>query len=456
MATAQPVISLPQDRGAGVPTAMPLQRLGQRALAALVVAATVVLPLVFVPSLDDGYALPKVSVLRVVGLVGATLFFAYVAWRGTLTRNADPRTDVPLACFAALLVAASLASVDPLQSFSGEIYQYQGLITVLVYIGSFVIARLSLGSPKGFRTVLAATVATGALVSVYGVAQALGVDPFLAGPDDEGRIISSVGQANNLAAYLDLVVIAAAGLWPMAGRRSRLALGAIVIVALPALALTFSRGGYLGLVVALAVLLFPHRHRLLRRQVALIAMGVAASVLAVALALPAGRAIVTRVAERVVTSDPGAGSIRMHLDSWRVGAAVALDNPWLGTGPETFPLVFQQYLEVLPPDRAQFLGRFRLESPHNELIGVAAEVGLPALAAYATFLVACALVCVRRARAGVGASRSISLVVLAVLATHVVTNFFMTPEVSTSELFWVLMGAGLGAMGTTAAIEDMA
>ena len=41
--------------------------------------------------------------------------------------------------------------------------------------------------------------------------------------------------------------------------------------------------------------------------------------------------------------------------------------------------------------------------------------------------------------------RDVALVVLSVLVTHVVTTFFMTPEVSTSEIFWIAMGAGLAA-----------
>jgi O-antigen ligase len=425
-----------------------LGRLVESAMAALVLAAVVLLPLVFVPTLDDGYALPKVSVLRVVGLVGATLFLGYVVGRGSLTRNAVPRIDLPLACFVVLLLAASVASVDPIQSFAGEPYQYQGLVTVLLYIGSFYVARLSLGSPQRFQWILTATICTGAVVSAYGIAQGLGFDPFLSGPPDDGRVISSVGQANNLAAYLDLVVIAALGLWPTAGRRSRLGLGALLVVAVLALGLTLSRGGYLGLAAAIGVLLVPRYHAPPRRWVGAMWLGLAAGTLAITLALPTGRAIAERVADRIVaTIDLGEGSTRMHLDMWRVGAQVALDHPLLGTGPETFPLVFRPYLDqVLPPDRAQLLGRFRLESPHNELIGVAAEMGLPALTAYLVFLVACAAACVRRASTANGASRSIALVVLATLAMHVVTNFFMTPEVTTSGLFWMTMGAGLAAM----------
>lgn len=435
------------NEGVATPEKLRFRGLLVHVMATVVLAAVVILPLVFVPSLDDGYALPKVLVLRAIGLVGAILFLGYVVVWGALTVRADRGIDLPLACFAGLLVAASLASVDRVQSFAGEAYQYQGLVTVLLYIGSFYLARLSLGSSSGFRAILTAIVCTGAVVSAYGIAQAIGFDPFWSGPPDN-RVISSVGQPNDLAAYLDLVVIATVGLRPKAGNRVRLALDAVLAATLVALALTFSRGGYLALVAAVCVLAIPRLRVPQKRWVAIGVTG-AALVLATTLAVPTVRAFAERVADRALaTGDLREGSIRFHLDQWRLGIQVAVDHPLLGTGPETFPLVFRPYLDqVLPPDRAQLLGRFRLESPHNELIGVAAEMGLPALMAYTAFLVSCAAICVRRARASDGETGWMALVVLAVLVTHVVTTFFMTPEVSTSEIFWIAMGAGLAATG---------
>jgi O-antigen ligase len=442
------VTELGRSQADGTHDALPIRTLAARALATLMLAAVVVLPLLFDPSLDDGYALPKVSFLRVLGLVAATLFLAYVVGRGPLARGADPSIDLPLACFVGLLLAATVASIDPVQSFTGEPYQYQGLVTVLLYVGSFYVARLSLGDSPGFRMILIATFCTGAVVSVYGIAQTLGFDPFWSGPPED-RLISSVGQANDVAAYLDLVVIAGLGLWRAAGRASRIGLGAVVVVSLMALALTFSRGGYIGLAVALAVLLVPHLHAPPRRWVVAMMLTLAAGALAVALALPSARAMAERIVDRAVaTTDLGEGSIRFHLDQWRVGTQIALDHPLLGTGPETFPLVFRPYVDqVLPPDRAEILGRFRLESPHNEFIGIAAEMGLPALVAYVVFLMACARACIRQVRAAAGTSNSIALVVLATLASHIATNFFKTPDVTTSEISWITIGAGLAAMG---------
>ncbi len=417
-------------------------------MAGIVLTALIVLPLVSDPYLDDGYAGLKVSALRVIGLLGAVAFLGYTVGGGSLARGATPRIDLPLAVFAGLLVAASIASVDPGQSLVGEPYQYQGLMTVLLYIGSFYVARLSLGDPGGFRKVLIATVATGAVVSTYGIAQWFGFDPFWSGPPDE-RIISSVGQPNDLAGYLILVVIAAFGLWPAAGRPLRMGLTAVVVLAMVAVALTFSRGGYIGLAVGLGILLLPRLHAPAKRSVGAIAVAIVGGMLVVALAIPLVRTTAESVVDRAVaTFDLGESSARFHLDQWRVGSQIALEHPLLGTGPETFPLVFRPYLDqVLPADRAELLGRFRLESPHNQLIGIAAELGLPALTAFVIFLAACVRACARRARVGDGTSRSIALVVLAALASNFMVYFFKTPDVTTSEVLWITIGAGLSAMG---------
>jgi O-antigen ligase len=418
----------------------------RRALAALILGAVIILPLVFVPGIDDEYALPKAVALRLLAIVGVTLFLGYVASGGSLTRNADIRLDAPLACFVGLLVAASVLSVDPGQSLAGEPYQFQGLITGLVYIGAFFAARLSLGTPSGVWSILLAITGTGAVVAIYAIAQQLGFDPFWSGPPDP-RAISSVGQANDLAAYLDLVVVATLGLWTGSGRNERVVLAAILVVTIVALGLTFSRGGYLALGAVVLIWILPGVRSAATRRRSAIVLLAAGAMLALVIVTPATRGTIERVVDRAMaTTDLGEGSIRMHLDLWRVGTQVALEHPVLGTGPETFPIVFRPYLDVLPADRAQNLAKFRAESPHNELIGLAAEVGVPAVVVYVVFLVMCAFIVVRGSRDAPNRVRkSIAFVVLAALATHVITTFFMTPEISTSALFWVTIGAGLAA-----------
>ena len=416
-----------------------------RLTASLLIAVTAALPLAFVPDIDDGYALPKALVLRGAAIAISLAFASYLAVGGRFTLRLDRWIDGAGAAFLVLTLLSTVASVDTTQSVLGEPYQYQGVVTVSLYVGAFYLARVILGTPDRFRSLVLTHVAVGALVAGYAIAQTLGVDPFWSGrPED--RAISSVGQANDLAAYLDLVIVAAVASWPRSATRVRAATAFSIVLSSVALALTLSRGGFLALGVAVVVILafaapMPRSMTApLRRSVGLIGLAIVASVL---ISAPTIRSVTERI---VSTGDLTEGSVRMHLESWRVGLAVAADRPLLGSGPETFPLVFADYLDgALPPDRAAHLRRFRLESPHNEWIGIASESGIPALIAYIAFMSGLAVRLGRRARSGVAAHGSVAVAALAALAVHVVTNAFKTPDTTTSMLFWVTVGSGLAA-----------
>lgn len=57
---------------------------------------------------------------------------------------------------------------------------------------------------------------------------------------------------------------------------------------------------------------------------------------------------------------------------WRLGIQFALDKPIFGHGPDNLRALYESYREVIP------------DRPHNELIQIAAMLGLPALALYIT------------------------------------------------------------------------
>ena len=61
---------------------------------------------------------------------------------------------------------------------------------------------------------------------------------------------------------------------------------------------------------------------------------------------------------------------------------IAIEHPLLGTGPDSYVLVFPKYRDrVLPGDRAAVLP-VPPESPHNVYIAIASGMGIPALAAF--------------------------------------------------------------------------
>ena len=429
-----------------------------RALAAIILASCLVVPLLFTIALQDTFALPKVTALQIIVVVSLLLLAVRLAAGGIRRTFLVGPLDIAVLAFVLLNIAAFAFSIDPRQSLNGEYLQYQGLLAILLYVGFFYLARTTLRDERRVRLLFASIAAGGAVVAAYALVQKAGLDPIWSYAP-EGRVFSTIGQPNALAAYLVLAVPVSAALLP---RTQSLVRGVVLLtigMMVAALAFTLSRGGYAGFVVAALIVAVPLIRSLrLRPRSLLYALipCLAAAVVAVSLVQPV-RDTATQIWSRAVSStDSEDSSVRMHLDMWVVGAHIAADNPVLGTGQETYPELFPRYRDrVLEPSRAAAFMPFRLESPHNVYIAIAAGSGFPALAAYIAVLAGFSLFVVRALRRARSGWRRIALVaILAAVAGHLVTDTFMTAEVTSSWLFWILMGAGLGIAGASQGERD--
>lgn len=416
-------------------------------------ASCVVVPCLFTTRLEAVFVVPKLVALWAVLALSLAVVAAGVLFSGRLPRGARlfVPVDVLVASFVVLNVAAWAFSTDRRQSLYGERLQYQGLLTVLLYVGFFYVARLSLTDARRMR-LLALAIAVGAtLVSGYALVQKAGLDPIWEGFLPDGRVFSSIGQANALAAYLvPAIPLSASLVFGTKAVWQGLVLTAVAAM-IAALSLTLSRGGYLACPLMLVVLAVGWRQEL-RARMRHVSYGLALALVAaatiVAVAQPA-RATVAESWRRIVASTDFSThfSARFHLDAWHVAARIAADHPVLGTGQETFPDIFPEYSHaVLPPDRASALDAFRVESPHNVYLGIAAGAGFPALAAYIGIIAAFVVAVWRAARAGPPELTIPLVAVLAAASGHLVTDAFMTADVTSTWLFWVLMGAGLALM----------
>lgn len=415
----------------------------------VLLAGCVLVPCVFATRVDEVFVIPKLTALWVllcaclgVVAVGAA-FESRSAWPSVRPGPADAAA----AAFAGLNVIAWALSTDRAQSLLGETYQRQGLLTLLMYVAFFAVARFAVTDARGLRWLAAATAAGATLVAAYGLVQRASLDPVWEGYLPAGRVFSSIGEPNALAAYLVLAIPVTASL--LAGRPAvRAAAGVALALMVPALLLTFSRSGYLGLLVSLPVLaLGVLGPPVPWRRVAAAAAVVLAAVAVTVAAVPPARGVVSDAWTRAASSGDvdGDPSIRFRLDAWEVALHVAADNPLHGTGQETFPDVFPEYgHRVLPPERAAVLDRFRVESPHDVYLATAAGAGVPALLAYLAVVAAVATGLARAATATT--DRRLRLLIagiLAGMAGHLVTDAFMSADLTTTWLFWVLMGAGL-------------
>ncbi len=402
-------------------------------------------PCLFTTRLRDVFVVPKLAALWVLLIAGLVLVAVSPLVRLPTGRPLRwcPAVDIAGISFVVLTVLATAFSTDRHQSLFGERLQYQGLLTVLLYGGLFLLARHVIVDARRLTLLLSGITAGAAVVAGYAVLQKAGLDPLWKGFLPDGRVFSTFGQPNALAAYLVIALAPACHL----ARVTRGAARAVVLVAaagiVGALLLTLSRGGFVGLVALMVVPLGV----LLRRRLASAVAGAVVVASACALLVPA-----VRSAFSSRRGSQGRLSAENHLDQWRVAGRIALDHPLLGTGPETFPDVFPRYSHaVLSPERAAYFDSFRVESAHNVYLTMAANIGLPALLAYFV-LVGAVLVLVIR-RAGLETDKGLRLGLLALAAGvlgHLATDGFMSAEVTSSWLFWTLLGAAIGtATGPT-------
>lgn len=306
-----------------------------------------------------------------ISLTEIFLFLAVVLWAVRLLvekRNfSAPTFFIPLLAYAALSLVSSAFSVNSAVSF----YDCRELVLYLI----IPVAYASFGSLRDVRRANYAVFASAAVSILYAFHHAL----FKAAPGE--RIMGFMGHYMTQAGLLAMFVSLALAMAIFGKGKARHLWGAGALAAGAALEMTLTRSAWIGLAVAACVLVFIWRPKLV--------LLVPVLVVIVFFASPA------TVKRRVLSIFTLQGfSNRTRVEYLRAGAGIIRDYPLLGTGPDTVDMVFQNPKYGLS-DEAR-----RNVHLHNTIIQIAAERGLPALAAWLTFVVwiAASLVKVVRAR----------------------------------------------------------
>jgi O-antigen ligase len=287
------------------------------------------------------------SLFGIAFLIWLYLAFKERRWSDT------PAFFLPLLVYGALTLVSSAVSFYPRASFwdSRQLW----LWFIVPVVARFV---------RGERTSVALNVviAFGAIGATIGV-----VEYAMLGYDDLGhRPKSTLSHYMTYSGLLMLVTCAATSrlifyprerLWP-----------AITIPALlVALVVTQARNAWIGMIAALTMLLAARRP--------ILVVVVPALILLFLIGAPGnlrqrGYSIV----------DPRDESNRDRIQMLQMGQHMIADHPWFGVGPEVVQRLYAQYLLPNP---------VHTYNPHlhNVPVQIAAERGLPALAAWIWFIV---------------------------------------------------------------------
>ena len=309
----------------------------------------------------------------------------------------------------------------------------KGLLKLLSYLGVYaLLCRLLISNPRWWNRLLAALLTGGLLSSVLALRQLYASTEELARWADPGsmstgtiRIYGPLGNPNLLAGYLlPLVPLAVIALMRWQGLGQKMFAGLTGVLSAAAVVFTYSRGGWLGLLATLAVLVLllllrstTHWPPLWRRLVPLgvLLMGGVLVVLAATQLEPIRTRVVSLVAGR------GDSSNNFRINVWLAALEMVQDRPWIGIGPgnNAFNSIYPLYQQP----------KFNALSAYSVPLELLVEMGIPGL-------LACCGLLISSVRAGLrfdGESGLIaigSLAAMSGLLTQGITDtIFFRPEV---------------------------
>ncbi|MBN3032687.1 MAG: O-antigen ligase family protein [Candidatus Saganbacteria bacterium] len=168
----------------------------------MLLVITFLIPVIFDRRLGIVFSGTKVTWLRAFVIVVLAL------WAGKLLITRQHRfvrtpLDWPVAAYILLTTAATLTAVHVYTSFAGFYGRFEGLSTWYLLGLLFFITTNYVRSFEQLKRLIAAVVSAGTLMSVYGVINRQGWDPYLwGGVPTKERVIGTIGQPNFLAAYI--------------------------------------------------------------------------------------------------------------------------------------------------------------------------------------------------------------------------------------------------------------
>ncbi|MBU1752381.1 tetratricopeptide repeat protein [bacterium] len=392
--------------------------------------------------------------------------------------------DLPLCLFLITAVLSTVLSVCPYISFWGAYYRYEGLISFINYALLFYITANWLDKGAILR-ILGTAILAGAVVSLYGLLQHLHID--LIGWKDCGtsRVISTFGNSVYFGAFVATVFpLALAGYLmqgsgdgrlinkskgkrqlapaPSVSARSRLLLlkilpwlsGIACLLILSGIFVANTRGAFLGFLascIIFGVLIRKRFDQSMRPRLILLIAGMVCISLYFILnpeVSPLKRFVQTfstQAENKAGQETPKlAGGAASRIFMWRDALGIIKDYPLLGTGPETFGMVYSKYrsLDLIRNEGGEY---GRPDRVHNDIIDLTITKGLAGVLIYLWFLFVFARVCLRVIKElPTGKESTLAIAILSGGLGYFIQNQFCFWILPSTALFFILAGCIAG------------
>lgn len=306
-------------------------------------------------------------------------------------RFAVPGFFWPLLIYIGWSLLAAVSSTNPAASISASPKLLIFLIVPIIPAAFNGLAKL--------KFPVWAVFTSGLIASAWAIAYYF----IKAGPQE--RIRGFMGHYMTQAGLLELFLALAMGMAVFGRGKPRLLWAAVLVPAGAALMMTLTRNAWIGVGAAIVLILALWKPKAL----------VLAPIFVGLFYLAGPAAVKSRIRSVFDGRDP---SNIARLEYGRAGLKIIGERPIFGTGPHTVHVVFQ--------DPKYELGDYARHNVHlhNNFLQIAAERGLPALAAWLGFLGWAFLSLLHRFKTGAKEIRPLAAAGLAAVAALVTAGFF--------------------------------
>ena len=398
------------------------------------------IPAVFVPlgGHTDHFYLPKV----------AAMFVLVISFSVMLVINKKQLKDIiqkdkinmSLFIYLILLIASVYTAENKAFAIIGVPGRWEGLVTIMLYIFLFIVARLYLTPDERlFKIILF----TAIIVSIYGILQTMGIEPF---PRDilrenwGSRAFSTMGNPNFLGSYIVLIIPISIYFYII--NKNITGLTAYIIL-FYCLLCTNTRGAWLGTIAsilafaAIHYIYFRYSKEEFNRYIILFVI----TVLLLALynfntdgAFIDRFLSISRDANEFLADGDRSDYTGAHRGFiWKRVVELIKARPLTGYGLENLGEAFKKYYTK---DMIEFWGEVRYpDKAHNEYLHIAVTTGIPSLLIYSTM---CFLIILK------GLTRlkncKIMLLILSSVMGYMTAAFFNISVVSVAYVYWSFLG----------------
>lgn len=407
------------------------------------IATALATPLIVTPSTLFPYQVGKGSAIRILVELAA---FLYV-WRAVLTtrrRSDGGGLFWSVMAYAAVLVVATFAGVDPYGSWWGTVERMEGAFGTLHGVAVFVIARGVFASLESWRTIFRVSLVVSIFVVWYALAQMYPWARFLPVNDlAESQPGSTLGYASFAATYA-LFHIFMAGCLLVLERTPALRMAALagLLLNLLLLTLTATRGALVALLAAIVVgaVAFmldatrTQRHRLMVAGALVVSIGGFAGV-----RMLEGSEVLKnmpRAIQRMSTISPATSTGQTRLIALGVSWEAVKERPLLGWGPDQFDEAYRRHFDpaILSIEDAW------LDRAHNKLAEVAVQSGVIGLLAYLSIFGFGLARLVRLMKKGAAGPESLlAWIALMLGCAYFVQNLFLFDTTVSTLLFFLML-----------------